>query len=222
MPNTAKNHQDCRKTVCFLCFSKCQRELTPFLKEKCQTILNERIDFSNDKVPLGICEKCRSCLRRKDSGEHINLPSLYNFETIKIRPQTRDTQCDCLICSVGKLRNNGQQKTQLLQSSAQNTPSSTVQKRCSDCFSIIGRGLPHHCTKGTLRNNLVAVATKDPVAFERVAALVVSSKDSSPHGTVRLSQPQGGRMHPIMPGKSLTFMKRYFRNFEIKQYLHLF
>ena len=72
----------------------------------------------------------------------------------------------------------------LLQSSAQNTPSSTVQKRCSDCFSIIGRGLPHHCTKGTLRNNLVAVATEDPVASERVAALVVSSKDSSPHGTV--------------------------------------
>ena len=127
-----------------------------------------------------------------------------------------------MICSVGKLKNNGQQKTQLLQSSAQNTPSSTVQKRCSDCFSIIGRGLPHHCTKGTLQNNLVAVATKDPVASEQVAALVVSSKDSSPHGTVRLSQPQGGRMLPIMPGKSLTFMKRYFRNFEIKQYLHLF
>nr|XP_012558535.2 uncharacterized protein LOC105845381 [Hydra vulgaris] len=202
MPNTAKNHQECRKSVCFLCFSKSKRKLTSNLKERCQIILKEKINFNDDKVPLGICEKCRSCLRRKESGEDITLPSLYKFETIKLRPETRDSHCNCLICSIGKLRHNGQMKIEFAQSSATRTPSLTVEKRCSDCFSIIGRGLSHNCTKGTLRNNLVAVVTKDPLASERIAALVVSNKAPSPHGTVRLSQLYGGRMLPVTPSSS--------------------
>ena len=71
MPNQAKTHEDNRKTVCFLCMNKANRQLTDFMIKRSQEILGQRINFEDQRVPIGICENCRVSLRRKGLFFHV-------------------------------------------------------------------------------------------------------------------------------------------------------
>ena len=204
MPNQAKTHEDNRKTVCFLCMNKANRQLTDFMIKRSQEILGQRTNFEDQRVPIGICENCRVSLRRKDEGRDVQLPSLPDYQNIKIRPATRESACDCLICSVGKAKFRSPQISGTTNTASQLIEQPIVEKRCSACFSLIGRGIPHVCSKAILRQNLLEVAEKNKKAAERVAVSVIANKLPSPHGTVRLNQGVG-RPFPVTPGKNCTF-----------------
>ena len=106
MPTSCKTHEECRKTVCFLCMKKCDRELTEFMISRVQKILGQRLDFDDERLPKGVCTNCRVKLGKKDAGDTtVSVPALYNFNTIIINPLTRtSTLCGCLICHIGKSR----------------------------------------------------------------------------------------------------------------------
>ena len=55
MSHSAKSHEDNRNVVCFYCFQKSDTQVTTFIIEKVQTILNTPIDFSDSLVPNGVC-----------------------------------------------------------------------------------------------------------------------------------------------------------------------
>ena len=66
---------------------KCSCEFTSFLIEKITTIFETELDFSDPRLPHGICETCRVVLLKKDNGESVKLPTFYKFETICVRPR---------------------------------------------------------------------------------------------------------------------------------------
>ena len=200
MSNRAKTHEESKKTVFFLCLGKTSRFLTSFMTEKMQQILKQPIDFNDPKVPTGMCERCHSNLRRVEEGKLQTQLQLFDFSNIKVRRVTRDSVCDCLICSVGKAKHNSPHPVMATQKPKANQNS--VERRCSQCFSIVGKGLSHSCSKSTLRKNLAEVVSKGSVADERVAASVIANKEASPHGTVLLSRPEGigGHSIPVLPG----------------------
>lgn len=219
MPNVAKTHDDCRKTVCFLCMRKCERELTDFLIGKIKKLVKSDIDFNDPRVPRALCSNCSLLLRRKDSGDqNVTLPALFSFSSIVVKPQTRSSSsCECLICKIGKLKLNaahplqkpGPSPIQLTHSipgpSGATSQTKTSEKRCSKCLSVIGRGLPHNCTPRIRHQNLKELVRDDPIGAEQIASSVIAKKEASPHGTVRLSQGLGGKLFPVTPGKKSLF-----------------
>nr|XP_047146312.1 uncharacterized protein LOC124819137 [Hydra vulgaris] len=183
MPTFAKNHEECRKSVCVICMKKGDQELTENFKAKILQQIQKEINFNDDRVPLATCISCRSHIGKLCDGKTNVVPQIYDFESISIKPLTRfSTVCECLICKIAKLK--GKERHPL-----------------SKCLSVIGRGLPHYCTPGTRHENLRRMAASDPIGAEQVAATVLGSKSASPHGTIRLSQPCG-KLLPLRKGPS--------------------
>ena len=58
MPNTHKNHEDCHKTVCFLCLQKCEQELTTFMIKRENKLVKKDLDFNNEMVSRGVYGNC--------------------------------------------------------------------------------------------------------------------------------------------------------------------
>ena len=117
MPNKARTHEDCRKTVCFLCMRKCDRELTDFMIALVLKLVKSDLKFEDERVPRGICNTC-----------HILLEP------------------------------------------------------------------------GTRHRNLQSLVQDDIKGAEQIAVSVIENKETSPHGTVRLSQGTGGKLFPVRPG----------------------
>ena len=78
MPNSARSYEDNRKIVCFLCFQKCDRQVTTFIIKKNQTIVDTPISFPDFRVPKEICENCRVKLSKKDTTQADSLPSAFS------------------------------------------------------------------------------------------------------------------------------------------------
>ena len=151
-------------------------------------------------MPRGICDSCRTILRRKDEGKDVNLPPLFPFSSIKVRPPTRDQGCNCLICQVGHLKLNEKSPVDYSKPVEHCTP-----QRCGDCLSLVGRGLPHQCTPFTFRENLKQLATADPLAAEQIATQVISTKPSTPGGTAKISHPKGGPPLRVKTGDTFIY-----------------
>jgi hypothetical protein len=214
MPNHAKTHEECRKTVSFLCMKKGHRELTDFMIGRILKLVKSDLNFDDERVPRGICNTCRLLLQKRDSGETSNeLPPLFNYFSILIKPNTRtSTTCACLICQTGKCKGFEKHPLGATESSIKTqepTPGTssnsqvTIEKRCTKCLSVIGRGYSHSCTQGTRHKNLQTLVQNDPLGAEQIASSVIANKVATPRGTVRLSQPNGRQLLPVTPGNKL-------------------
>ena len=197
MPNQAKNHEDCRKTVCLLCMRKAGREVTEFLMQKLISAYETNFDFDDSRVPCGLCDACRTTVRRKEEGKDVVLPPLFDFSTIRVRKETRDHQCNCLICQIGHSKLNERSPLDVSQACQSLPP---PPKRCTSCLSIVGRGIPHHCNQYTYRENLRQLAMEEQQAAEQIASQVLSTKEATPGGSVKISQARGGPPIRVKPG----------------------
>ena len=65
MANQAKTHEDCRKTTCFLCMKKGNRELTEFMIGSFLRHVKPDLNFDDERVPRGIWNTCRLLLKNK-------------------------------------------------------------------------------------------------------------------------------------------------------------
>ena len=157
MPNIARTHENCRKTVCFLCMGKWHRELTDFMIARVLKLVKSDLKFEDERVPRGICNTCRILLQKRDNGDLKSpLPPLYNFDSIVIKPLTRTAnRCECLICQISRLNLNQQHPIFVQSSSKQQTKEQTIatpgtssanqqppsaEKRCTQCLPVIARG----------------------------------------------------------------------------------
>ena len=195
MPNKAKDHEDCRKTVCFICMKKATRELTQFQADRVKKIFEENLNFLDQSVPRDLCSACRITLLRKEQGKDVELPSLFNFKSINVRMATRDQEYHCIICQIGHSKLN--EKSPL---ESKEMKDCQPQKRCSTCLSLIGKGLTHNCNQFQYRQNLKQLASEDPKAAKQIASQVITTKDATPGGSVKISQPQGGRQLRVRAG----------------------
>ena len=208
MPNNPKTHEECRRTVCFLCMKKCDRQVTEFMKERIKALFKQEIDFNDPKVPSGICNSCRTNLQKRDSGQiNAELPQLYDFQAIKIVRRTTD--CSCLICQIGRSKfNHTHPSVSSVPSSSQQSSSQTQDRLCSLCLTVIRKGFPHQCTKAAKFDNLKKIVQTDSRAGEKLAASVIEQKVASPKGTKRLIREQGGKPLSLTPGPSCQALEK--------------
>ena len=202
MPTHAKSHEENRKYVCLLCLKKSSRPLTAFQAQRICELYSTNLDVCDSRVPQGLCESCRTALRRKEEGKEVTLPSLFDFSSIRLRAETRSQVCDCLLCQIA--RSKLQDKHPL---EKQNAGEKEPSVRCHECLSPLGKGLPHQCSQLQFRQNLQSLAAKDSKAAEQIASQVIANKESSPRGTVKLAKAGGGPPLSIKPGKYFNFIK---------------
>ena len=55
MPYQARNHEENRKVVCLTCMQKASRQLSSFQADRISKIYQTNIDFSDGRVPQGLC-----------------------------------------------------------------------------------------------------------------------------------------------------------------------
>ena len=87
-----------------MCLKKANRHLTTFLEEKIQIVYGQEIKFDDTRDPRGICETCRTALRKRYEVHQIELPQLYQFEKINVKTPTRGNPFECLICCISRMK----------------------------------------------------------------------------------------------------------------------
>ena len=163
MPNKKKTHNDNRLTVCYFCLSKSTRNITPNMHEQ---IIKLGFTFSltDLTIPVGICEKCRSKLKRganlDNKGGSLTIPLL--------RGQAEKVDCECTICIIGKTKHRKGQNNK--ENSA--SKDTNISKICNICFSTLHPGCVHKCNKTTAKLNLLSRAKESNTA-EQIASHVV-------------------------------------------------
>ena len=128
------------------------------------------MNFQVDRVPFETCITCRQ-LGKLDESRWKPVPTLYNFESILVKPSIRFSfACDSLLCKIAKLilkKKNPLSKPQdSTPKGGQKQPSLTTEKRCTLCLSLIGRGISHRCTPGIRHDNLRRMAKGDLIGAE--------------------------------------------------------
>ena len=94
MPYQARNHEENRKVVCLTCMKKASRQLSSFQADRISKIYQTNIDFSDGRVPQGLCEACRTTFKRKDEGREVALPQLFDFKSIQLKTETRGQELE--------------------------------------------------------------------------------------------------------------------------------
>ena len=79
IPNSAKAHEDCRKTVCIICMKKADRELAGTQMTKIQQVIQKHINFKEHRTPLAACDNCKIQLGKLEKGQTKTIPQLFNF-----------------------------------------------------------------------------------------------------------------------------------------------
>ena len=196
-----RTHKESQKVVCFLCMKNTNRELTDTFKQKILEVHQVLIDFSDTRVPSGICFGYHTALWKVSNGEKVNLPCSFNYKVIKTTKITQESNfCECLICKTERVKGWSKIPVSSSESKRKNVQGQYVQKRCSNCFSINGPGIPHSFNKTSLHQNLVEVASKDKLAANTIAKNLLTTSPSSPKGTILLSQPS--HLFPVQIGSS--------------------
>ena len=145
-----------RTRVCGVCTRKA-KDLRP-ISEAVLGFIKDYIyqDYDVDYYPSVVCGSCTFILRYMDKLEEgqtpvRRLPNITDYEKKRAPRGTRSGVCDCFWCRINKM--NGleyKRHSESVRPIAKAQPKKKV-VRCVKCHSILGRGLPHNCTK-TARN----------------------------------------------------------------------
>ena len=119
-------------------------------------------DPSDQTRPNGLCKTCYNLLHKFAAGriEKSKLPAYKDF-SIEVAPNLADlTDCPCQICDIAKANDVGKDgNTVRTDLHPPKKPTKTVENRCSSCFQVVGKGIPHPSNCGTtaLKKNLEKV-----------------------------------------------------------------
>ena len=188
-----------------VCFGKAPVERCFKSKSRLQAFLSSYFNISlgegafvweNPQMPIGICNNCRIKVPKASPGD-VKLAH-QSFEFIgDVSPS--GTSCKCVICQTAKnqlsnLSNHGYGKIR--------KNLFTTSTRCDKCWSIVKPNQQHHCTPATLASNISNKVNEpsNSKVGEQVTSQFLKEAPKSPSGTVRLSQPSGGRPLPVTLG----------------------
>ncbi|XP_047129267.1 uncharacterized protein LOC124809287 [Hydra vulgaris] len=155
------------------------------MAQEISSLFEQKINFEDERTPIGICEGCRSTLRRTLDGKEVVMPRLYDFETINVRRPASGLICDCIICQVGQLKLNEShplEKVRKMTTSEEKAvnKNSTSDHRCSKCLSVLGKGISHECTEAKFRENMRFLASNDSTVAQQIAASAIAGTDAYP------------------------------------------
>ena len=214
-PNVATSHDSKRSRCCVVCWRFCkQYVVNDSIKAGINGMFDIQIDFSDRRVPLGICGSCRTgvyCYNRTGENSKNLVLEHRTFDHVRIVPATRsETVCSCKICIVAKgpvtavtgiFKKSTGSKPKTLRPVPENpdpknpkpknyvlqkNPPAKHTYECGYCKSEIGKGKPHDCSITSLEENLDKVFEDHPHLAERMAAKTLRSKEPSPGGRIHL------------------------------------
>ena len=108
-PKTSASHEQNRLKVCVVCWTYTKIDpkikLNDSLKVEIDRLFNVQFDYSDPRVPLGICSNYKNGLYASKSS-NVNSRNLIlqhrTFDHVLITPSTRSQQkCACIICETG-------------------------------------------------------------------------------------------------------------------------
>ena len=103
---SATSHDQKRLKCCLVCWRWADNVLNDTLKAGIHSLFGIEFDYSDRRIPLGICSTCRRGIYdfNKTKANSKNLELLHkNVDFIKIPATTRSEQvCSCTICNVAK------------------------------------------------------------------------------------------------------------------------
>ena len=179
MTTQLDEHIICREKVCVACYRKARRingrEVRSVQDVLIESYRNDDLDF-----PSRICDGCHLLLEKKKIKEDTVLPQVDSCDPE--RPTLpRNSKCSCKICAVtkstinsslSKKKKTGRPKTK---TTSDNASRLVV---CSKCFSRIGKGYSHNCTRRGKVYNVENLLSKTPTTSERVASRIVQDLDN--------------------------------------------
>ena len=192
MPLTiSKDHEANKGKVCAVCFGKSARPLTEGQLQSLKKIGPPAYQTDYQLLPTGICTTCRIYLASQGQEGSKPLQFASNLDQIlqelkNIPPQTRSNPvCTCEICRIANARfeNLGKEHAFLKKKKGMPSHSDWMKKDspaplnvqvCSWCFSEIGRGKPHNCTRTTRRENLLAKVS--PIVSAQLSTHTIKQK----------------------------------------------
>ena len=124
------NHNDLRRRVCVCCLHPgCQREVPVSLIHAIKSQVVADFDRNDDSLPTGLCEKCRSKLRRNEAVTPPNYADLRSGFRLK----RGEAMCSCYICCYGRAKDFSR--------GGQTSSTADVFKICSKCFAQVYPGM---------------------------------------------------------------------------------
>ena len=176
MPNKAKNYEDCRKSVCFLCIRKGDRELNDFIIGRIHKLVKSNIKFSDERVPQASCNHeptCKKemlvtwvvhCLQSTTSPQLLS--SYWQGHLVHVTASLAKLESSSLTKNILCDQKNRPKmwKRRIFQAWAFFKSSLYVSTNGStQCLLVIDESYRHSCTIGTRHQNLKALVQSDLV-----------------------------------------------------------
>ena len=181
----ARSHDEARGCLCAVCFEKTSPKavkiISSDIESQIQTFGNPQFSLENIGLPNSICDSCRMKLDRLSKSPEMEntLPKSDYSQLIPPPPDTRNQSrlpCPCTVCVLARTKFPYQSKALLskfVSKKFENTSvAPEVRKQCMSCYSFIGKGLSHICTKSMKRENQVKIVKSNS---EKTKAKVAST-----------------------------------------------
>ena len=198
-----EGHEKCCKKVCILCYKRGNRSISQKEMEHIQDNIIHELKRDNLDFPSAICKGCHLLLNKRLNGFAITLPHVESYDPE--RPLLlRDTQCNCKICKVAtsSVLNVPKPKPGRPKSTPDAEQMSPHLVICSKCFSRIGKGFKHDCTRRGKVSNLENHLLTSPTTAQRVASRVVTTTTTSYLATLG---PNSLPINSSLPSKKKLF-----------------
>ena len=172
--NHKRSHEEVRVSLCGLCYGR--GELRPISDEQLaqlQQLVYPGYSLSDQRFQEVLCRNCALVLNAhtknpENPGRKLPHPIYQNMTPPPAHStrSTDDSECECTVCQIFR-SNQGFRHKNMLEEQFWNilfpdqpypsTASSIkpqVENRCGSCYSLIGKGKVHKCTKKAGQENL--------------------------------------------------------------------
>lgn len=184
-----KNHEESRRSVCVLCFTKTSnsRKFNITYKTAISNILSDFL-LKEEHYPCALCSNCRIKIDKKI---YITVPD-YTDKNLE-KNESENSCCDCDICVISRSK----PYSSSFKKPKPGRPRITSPKKrlsvCSKCMCVLNKGKPHVCTVRAKINNILNVSGdhKEQVANRVLRNITNQMPSTSSVSMVSLKRDRG-------------------------------
>ena len=175
-------HDYLRSKLCIICCGLAKSVLTPSLEKVVESYLIINYSSEIKKLPRGICGTCQIKLYYIKRGNFDrNLPEIFDYTALKDVRIPHHSECNCMLCSMATVGQHFGAET----SKSRNVGNPAFFKKepckgldfsllCGLCLGKVGPGHSHHCSNGSLSENLSKTFTSSRLFTFKLRMMIKS------------------------------------------------